>query len=105
MKKNHLGFRAVVIGIFFLLVAPKVSLADDNSNFYFIGSGFSRILMSVFQLPRYLIGKTLTEPPVLGTLDGALTGTFYTLNELTGGLLEILRGVVPYAKYAPLFFL
>lgn len=105
MKKNHLEFWAAATGIFFLLVAPSVSSADDNSNFYYIGNGFSRILTSVFQIPRFLISKTFSEPPLLGTVDGALTGTLYAVNDLSGGLLEILRGVIPYAKYAPFFFL
>lgn len=59
-----------------------------------------RIFTSVFQLPQYLIQKTLTGPPVMGTVNGALTGTYYTVSHLLGGTFDILRGAVPYGKYA-----
>lgn len=104
MKKNHARYWTPVGGFCFLLLVPGKLFADDNANFYYIGKGFFRILTAVFQIPRYLIYKTLTEPPGLGTVDGALTGTFYAVSELSAGVLEVARGVVPYAKYM-LFFL
>ena len=65
--------------------------------------GFFRILTATFQIPRYLLHKTLSEPIGLGTVDGALTGTYYAVAEVSGGLFDIARGAVPYVKYL-LFF-
>ena len=73
--------------------------ADDVQNINYVERGFSRILTAAFQLPIYLVQKTLNGPPLLGTVDGALTGTFYTISSVTGGAFDIARGAAPYAKY------
>ena len=77
--------------------------ADDVENVSYVERGFIRILAAAFQLPRFLIQKTLNGPPVLGTVDGAITGAFYTVAELSGGVFDIARGTVPYAKYLIFF--
>ena len=88
-----------------VLVCPHPRLyADDVTNVSYVERGFMRILTAAFQLPRYLVQKTLSEPIGIGTVDGALSGTYYAIAELSGGLFDIGRGVVPYAKYM-LFFL
>lgn len=98
-QKQVLLILLMTAGIFFL--APHPSLrADDIQNINYIERGFSRILTAAFQLPRYLIYKTLSGPPLIGTIDGALTGTFYTISSLMGGVFDIARGAVPYGKYA-----
>ena len=77
--------------------------ANDDANFAYMSRGFFRILTAAFQIPRYLLYKTLSEPVGLGTIDGALTGTYYAVAEVSGGLFDIARGAVPYGKYL-LFF-
>lgn len=95
---------ALLLFLFLFLTAPSCVWADDVQNINYIERGFNRILTGVFQLPVYLVRKTLAGPPVFGTLDGAVQGTFYTISTLTGGLFDIARGTVPYGKYM-LFFI
>ena len=84
---------------------PRSLYADDNSNFAYLGRGISRLLTAPFQMPRYLIEGTLSGPPLLGTVGGALKGTLYTVSSVLNGTLDIARGAVPYAKYAAPFLL
>jgi len=95
---------ALVLFLFLFFTAPLPIWADDVQNINYIERGFNRIFASVFQLPVYLVRKTLQGPLVFGTLDGAFQGTFYTISSLTGGLFDIARGTVPYGKYM-LFFI
>lgn len=89
--------------ISFLFTAHSNLYASDVENINYIERGFFRIFTAAFQTPVYLIQKTLTGPPVIGTVDGVVTGTFYTLSSLMGGAFDIARGAVPYAKYAIFF--
>ena len=105
VKRKKAGWIYLLVMLSLFFRGPNL-YADDNSNFAFIGRGFSKILTAAFQVPRYLIGKTLTEPIGLGTIDGALQGVFYAVSSVLDGTLDIGRGVVPYAKYAlPFLFL
>jgi len=93
-----------LLACFLLLAGPLPILwAGDAQNISYMERGIYRILTAAFQLPRYLIQKTFTGPPILGTVDGALTGTFYTISSVMGGAFDIARGVVPYAKYMVFF--
>ena len=109
MKPRMIRKKAVWIclaALFPLFFSGPTLYADDNSNFTYIGRGFSKILTAAFQVPRYLIEKTLREPVGLGTVDGALQGSYYAVASVLDGTLDIARGVIPYAKYAlPFLFL
>ena len=92
--------------LFPLFFSDPTLYADDNSNFAYIGQGFAKILTAAFQVPRYLVEKTLGEPVGLGTVDGVLQGSYYAVASVLDGTLDIARGVVPYAKYTmPFLFL
>ena len=92
----------IILGVVFL--GPFSNLyAGDVQNINYIERGFSRILTAAFQLPIYLVQKTLSGPPLVGTLDGAVTGAFYTVSSVTGGVFDIARGAVPYGKYLIFF--
>lgn len=98
--------RKVLWGLAFLFAFWVLSLnvfADDVQNVNYVERGFFRIFTAAFQLPRYLVEKTLNEPPPFGTLDGALTGTYYTVSAVVGGAFDIVRGTLPYAKYLIFF--
>lgn len=103
LKKRQIFF-CWVISAFLCFCLPPSLYADHDSNFAYIGQGFFRILSAAFQIPRYLLYKTFSGPPGLGTIDGLLTGTFSAVAAVSQGLLEIGRGVAPYGKYA-LFFI
>ena len=92
----------MILGITFFV--PHTPLyAGDVQNINYIERGFFRILTAAFQLPIYLVQKTLNGPPIVGTIDGVLTGTFYTISSVTGGAFDLARGAVPYAKYLIFF--
>ncbi len=78
-------------------------MEQHDRNFTYIGRGVYRILGAVFQIPRYMLYKTMSRPLGLGTVDGALAGTFEAVSSLTRGALDIGRGAAPYAKYAVFF--
>jgi hypothetical protein len=103
VKRKRVRRLVILVCAFFLFASPRNLFAGDVENVSYVERGFSRILTSAFQLPRYLIQRTFTGPPIIGTLDGALSGTFYTVSELSGGLFDIVRGVIPYAKYLIFF--
>ena len=103
VKQKRVGF-FVLLAVTLVFLIPHPGLyADDDTNFAYISRGFFRILTAAFQIPRYLLYKTLSEPIGLGTVDGALTGAYYAVAELSGGALDIARGAAPYAKYMVFF--
>ncbi len=98
--------RILAILFFLLFLFSQNLYADDDGNFAYIGQGLSKILTAAFQIPIYLVEKTMSEPIGLGTIDGALQGTYYSVAALLGGTLDIARGIVPYGKYAlPFLFI
>ena len=106
MKRRKVGLRICVSTLLLFLVSASPLFAADNENFAYINRGFYRLLTAVFQVPKYLIEKTMTEPIGLGTVDGALQGAFYSVAAVGGGVLDIARGTTPYAKYLlPFVFL
>ena len=105
MKRKKTGWIYLAALLFVFSSGPNL-YADDNTNFSYIGRGFLKILTAAFQVPTYLIQKTLSEPIGLGTVDGALQGAFYAVGSVLDGTLDMARGVTPYAKYAlPFLFL
>lgn len=103
MRQNKRRIRAfLVIGMIFFAPAPAV-WADTNEDINYLSRGFFRILTAAFEFPRHLLYKTVNEPIVFGTIDGALSGTYYTVAELSGGAFDLLRGAAPYAKYLVFF--
>lgn len=97
-QRQYFFILLLTAGILFF--SPNQNLyADDVQNINYIERGFTRIFSSVYQLPFYLFQKTFYGPPVVGTVDGVITGAYYTVSNLTGGLFDIARGAVPYGKY------
>jgi len=89
-----------------LLIIPSFTLfADDVQNVNYVERGFYRILTGPFELPKELLQRTFRGPLIVGTVDGALTGTVSAISNVLGGLFDIVRGSIPYAKYGPFFFL
>lgn len=89
---------------FFAPLSPLYAVDHDQSFAYF-GRGLSKILTAAFQIPRYMINNTLSQPIGVGTVNGVIAGSFYAVRSVLDGTLDIGRGVAPYAKYAGLFFL
>ena len=89
--------------ILWLVLMLPPAYAGDVENVSYVERGVQRIFSAAFQLPIYLVKKTFNGPPLLGTLDGALSGTFYTVSSLIGGTFDVVRGTIPYAKYLVFF--
>ncbi len=94
--------KAFLFGLLLSLSSEKL-YAGDEQNIHYLERGVYRIFTAAFQLPRHLFEKTFNGPIVLGTVDGALSGVYYSIVELTGGAFDIVRGVAPYAKYLVFF--
>ena len=62
--------------------------------------GVQRIVAGAFALPLNIIQGTFSGPPVVGTLMGAVNGTFQTVSLVTGGAFEMVAGAIPLAKAA-----
>ena len=67
--------------------------------------GVQQVVAAVFALPFGVLQGTLSGPPIIGTLGGALSGTFRTVSLVTSGAMEIVSGAVPLAKAAAPFLL
>jgi len=89
--------------LFFFWGSSASLYGGDDANVSYVSRGFSRVLTSVFQIPYHLISKTMNEPLVFGTVNGAMTGTYHAVQDLSGGTFDIVRGVIPYAKYLIFF--
>lgn len=95
-----IGLAAAILMTF----PASLGYAESNdANFAYISRGFYRILTAAFQIPQYMLNKTLSEPLGVGTVNGALTGAYYSVVELLGGTLDVGRGAAPYAKYLIFF--
>lgn len=103
MNFKKISFILALLTLFFAVSSSNL-YANDDTNFAYIGRGVFKILTAVFEVPKYLVAKTLSEPIGIGTVNGAVTGTFYAVSALADGTLDVARGVVPYAKYM-FFFL
>ena len=103
MKRKQKLFFVSVLGFLFILSSHL--FADDVQNVNYVERGFYRILSGPFEIPKQLFQRTFNEPLLIGTVDGALTGTVSALSNVLGGLFDVVRGTLPYAKYGPFFFL
>lgn len=77
--------------------ARAAGTAEDTARFT---RGFGRVFTGIFQLPYHLFNSSFTRPPIVGTLEGAFKGTFYTLTNVVGGVFDMGAAAAPYAKYA-----
>ncbi len=97
---RQIKYVSYVLALAVILSGPVVNVyADHGENFFYISQGFSRILGSTFQIPGYMIHKTLSGPVGIGTVDGILSGTYGALHELSQGTFQMAQGAAPYAKY------
>lgn len=65
--------------------------------------GLMSILAGTLEVPRSVLAGTFGGPPIIGTVAGALTGTFRGLGLITSGALETVGSAAQLAiKYGPL---
>ena len=96
--------RKVVIGFLVLLLfLPSPLFAKEYRDTNRFVSGFWRIFMAPFRLPFYMVKGTIYGPPIVGTAQGVVVGTFSTVTDLVGGIFDMAAAAAPYAKYAIFF--
>ena len=60
--------------------------------------GLAKIVTGVFQFPVSTLAGTFSGPPILGTLMGAVNGTFQGIGLVASGLLDVTFSAMPIAK-------
>ena len=65
-----------------------------------IVSGIVKIISGVLQVPLSTMVGTFTGPPIIGTVMGALNGTFQGLGLVAGGALDLAVSGFELAKMA-----
>ena len=83
-----------------LVVAARApaARADDG-----LLGGVADIVTGALSIPAGAIAGTLTGPPILGTVTGALLGALNTLSLTTRGVLRLAGVAIPLvARLAPL---
>ena len=76
----------------FLMAAPAAH-AD-------IIRGLGRIIGGVFAIPISVLAGTMSGPPIIGTLGGAIGGVFNGVGMVLGGVLDVASSAIPLAKAA-----
>ena len=62
--------------------------------------GLGRVIGGVFAIPISVLAGTMSGPPIIGTLAGAIGGTFNGVGMVLGGLLDVASSAIPLAKAA-----
>lgn len=86
-----------------LVAAPIPSAHADND---LIG-GIGDIISGALSIPAGILSGTLSGPPVIGTVGGAVFGALNTVSLATRGVLRLVGVAIPIAAsaapYLPLF--
>ena len=98
-RRTPAGLTSLTLLLILVFSSSPLLQADTAENFGHISAGFTRVLGAGFQIPGYMIHKTLSGPIGLGTVDGVLSGTYHAVRELSVGALQMAQGAAPYAKY------
>ena len=63
-----------------------------------IVSGISKIVTGVLGVPLSILAGTMSGPPIIGTLAGALTGTIRGVSMVLGGAVDLAGAALPIAR-------
>ncbi len=94
-------------GVFVFLIAAVLlsgvpcAHAGDGENIGYASRGVSKIVGSLFAIPRGMLQGAGSSFP-FGIVTGAIRGTFETVSGVVSGTADVARGSAPYAKYAAL---
>ncbi len=80
-----------------LLVSPPVRTVCAEPDLF---GGIADIVSGVFVLPYDILAGTVSGPPIIGTIGGALVGTMNALALTVRGTLRIAGAAVPIAMQA-----
>ncbi len=102
-KERHVKRWVVVCGIVTILVIggptrPVYAQPD-------LLGAVSDLVMGALAIPIDVLAGTLSGPPILGTVNGALGGVFQALAFATRGTFRLLGVAIPLAEKAAPFVL
>ena len=60
--------------------------------------GVTDLVQGVFALPMGILGGTISGPPIIGTINGLLHGTFATVGYTARGLMQLTGAAIPAAS-------
>ena len=107
MAGKRAGARAIavcVMAMALMLAAPARQAAAAGNGL--IG-GVGDLLGGVMSIPMGILAGTMSGPPILGTVGGALAGSLNALSLTTRGVLKLVGVAIPtaaaVAPYIPLF--
>lgn len=91
--------RRWIIGVVIvhLFVFQPLAAADPIGD---VVGGIGDLVTAVFAIPMGVVQGTLSGPPIIGTVGGALTGTVYALSSTLGGVFKLIRAAIPFAGAA-----
>ncbi len=93
--------RWLVIGILGVMLTGSLPAPTASANG--LVEGVADIFMGALALPMGILGGTLSGPPVLGTVQGVLSGAYNTIGYATRGTLRLAGVAIPTAaQLAPL---
>lgn len=93
--------RAALVGIVcaLLVAGSPATAAQANELVGAVGD----IVVGAMSIPTGILAGTLSGPPVIGTVSGALLGTLNALSLTTRGVLRLAGVAIPLAaRLAPL---
>jgi len=85
-----------------LLCMPCPARADVGQDVSYAARGASKLVGSMFAIPKAMIQDTGRVMFPFGLVTGAVRGTFQTITGVVSGAVDLARGGAPYAKYAAL---
>ena len=102
-KRARVRALVVVAAIVVAWAAPMRQAAAANG----LMGGIGDILGGVLSIPMGILAGTMSGPPILGTVGGALAGSLNAVSLTTRGLLKLVGVAIPtaaaVAPYIPLF--
>jgi len=81
---------------------PCPARADVGQDVSYAARGASKLVGSMFAIPKAMIQDTGRVMFPFGLVTGAVRGTFQTITGVVSGAVDLARGGAPYAKYAAL---
>ena len=84
----------VIVGLLLFQPAVRADVGGD------VLGGFTDLLTGLFAIPMGILQGTMSGPPIVGTVAGALTGTFHAIGSTLGGVYRLIRAAIPIAGSA-----
>ena len=94
LTRRRLTAGFVIVGLLLFQPAVWADVAGE------VVGGFTDLLTGIFAIPMGILQGTMSGPPIVGTVAGALTGTFHALSSTLGGVYRLIRAAVPVAGAA-----